>query len=142
MDMVYFRHTTALENPQRLGQSGFSYTYLSDNMEQALFLKGSEKMSFHKDLAHCTYDDIRKGFRMSIGSYDSRAYWDYAIPWGKDEIMGCFENYRLITINMETGKSGLEVEYTPGVTIQGCSFHNIHAPAEVKMIIQTNGGIQ
>ncbi|MDD3361799.1 MAG: hypothetical protein PHW34_09030 [Hespellia sp.] len=139
LKMIYFRHTAALESPQRDKKSGFSFTYLSDDMTQAVFLKDSKILSFQTNLNHCSYEDIESGFRMLLGNYDGHAYWDYAVPLNQNTLLCCFESYRLITINIEDGCSGDEIEYAPGVAICGCSFHDIKADEDVLDTIRTNG---
>lgn len=141
METVFIRHSKALEDRYRRGNSGCSYTYLSDDKKTALLLQDSQKLSLHKRLDRCSYSDIETGFRMALGSYGGHAYWDYAIPWHSDEIIGCFENYRIIKINTRTGESDPETDYTPGIAIHECNFRNAQMDDATLEIIKLNGGI-
>lgn len=140
LEIVFIRHSKALEDRHRRGNSGSSYTYLSDDRKTALLIQDSQKLSFHNNLEQCNYSDIEAGFRMTLGSYDGHAYWDYAIPWHSNEIIGCFENYRIIRIDTKTGESFQETEYTPGVAIYGCSFRNAQMDDTTLKIVISNGG--
>lgn len=42
-----------------------------------------------------TYAEIENGFKKDIESYDGHAYWDFAIPWAKDKLIRCYENFQL-----------------------------------------------
>ena len=39
--------------------------------------------------------EIENGFKKSLGNDEGNVYWDFAIPWGKNQLIGCYENFRL-----------------------------------------------
>ena len=76
-----------------------------------------------------------------IGSYDGHAYWDFAIPWGKDKLIGCYENFRLELLDSESGKEIRTIEYTPGNAIQDCYFTKSIGLKDLLIQLNLNGGI-
>ena len=90
LQTVYFRHTKALEYKYREETSNFSYTYLNEQTKEAVFMQNSLKLYYTANYHKCTYTEIKNGFMKDIGSYDGHAYWDFAIPWGKDKLIGCY----------------------------------------------------
>lgn len=122
LQMVYFRHTKALEFKYREEVSNFSYTYLNEDTKEAVFLQNSLKLYYTENYTKCSYKEIEDGFKKNLGNYGSHAYWDYAIPWGNNALVGCFENYRLEVLDIRTGSELQLIEYPPGLAIQGCCF--------------------
>lgn len=119
---IYFRHTKVLEYEYRQGTSNFSYTYLNKRTKEAVFMQNSLKLYYTANYMNCTYTEIENGFKKSLGNDEGNAYWDFAIPWGKNQLIGCYENFRLELISSDTGKEIQIIEYRPGIAMQGCDF--------------------
>lgn len=49
----------------------------------------------------------------------THVYWDYAIPSGDERLWCCYENYRLIQVNVKNGRIYEEIAYISGITISG-----------------------
>lgn len=141
LQTVYFRHTKALEYKYREETSNFSYTYLNEQTKEAVFMQNSLKLYYTVNYHHCTYTEIKNGFMKDIGSYDGHAYWDFAIPWGKDKLIGCYENFRLELLDSESGKEIRTIEYTPGNAIQDCCFTKSIGLKDLLIQLNLNGGI-
>ena len=76
-----------------------------------------------------------------IGSYDGHAYWDFAIPWSKDKLIGCYENFQLELLDFQSGKGIRTLEYTPSNAIHNCCFSKSICSKEVLEHIIINGGL-
>lgn len=140
LEEIYIRHSSALNRQQQDRENGNTYTYLSDDGREVIFLQDSAKIYYCEDITECKMEDIEGGFIRESDSYGAYAYWDFIIPWNDKTLLGCFENYRVIIIDSESKELGEEVEYMPGISICGCSFENISADPETKQIILRNGG--
>lgn len=140
LDFLFYRHVRAIAK-YRNDDIGFSYTYLSDDGKQAVFLKNSCCLFLHNDYRRCTYEELSHGFEKELGSYNGHACWEFAIPWENSDIVACYENFRLMRLNADTGTEVQQLAYTPGLAICGCSFSDITADPELKEELQMNGGI-
>lgn len=138
---VYFKHTRALEYKYREKPSGFSYTFLDEKSGTAIFMKNSEKLFLHRNFRLCTYKEIEEGFSKNLGSYDGHAYWDYAVPYLDNQIIGCYENYKLLALDADTGEELYDIEYTPGLSIYDCDFRYAKADEILLDELNQNGGI-
>ncbi len=147
LGLIYVKHFTPLSNSYRTQYTGssmygeYSYMYFSLDKNEAVFADKNERLSYQNDLKLLTYKDLKNGFKDNIGDENGNAYWDLAIPWNQDEIIGCFEAYRLATINLNTGKLNYEIKYYPGISICKCCFDNAEIDGVVLDIINANGNL-
>lgn len=147
LDMIYVKHFSQLSGSYRTQyidsntHGKYSYMYLAPDKKDAVFADENERLFYHNDLRLLTYADLRNGFEYNIGDKNRNAYWDLAIPWSKNEIIGCFEAYRLATINLNTGELEYEIKYYPGISICKCCFDNAQIDEAVSDIIKANGNL-
>ena len=74
-------------------------------------------------------------------SYGGKAYWDYAVPYQKNQMTVCYENYQLMALDTRTGEELYDIPYTPGLSIYGCNFQHTDADTELLEKLKENGGI-
>lgn len=141
LDMICVRHHSAFTNNFK-GEGGrFFYTYLSDDMKRCVFTEKGERLSYQKDLHTLTYKDLINDLSQNIGDDEGHAYWDFAIPWVDGHLIGCYESFHLIGIDLKTGKLMEEIAYYPGISICSCNFKNVSIDEAAKSIITCNGGL-
>ncbi len=140
LDFIFFKHVHTISK-YRNDDAGFSYTYLSDDGGTAIFLKKSCCLFLHENYRRCTYGELSNGFKKELGSYEGNACWEFAIPWGKSDIVACYENYQLMRLDAATGDELQQVEYTPGLAVCGCSFFGMDGDEELKEELRINGGV-
>lgn len=147
-DMIYVKHFSPLSNSYRTQylegskHGKYSYMYLSLDKNEAVFTEENERLFYINNLKALTYNGLHNGFKDNIGDENGNAYWDFAIPWSDNEIIGCFESYRLATVDLNTGRLGQEIKYYPGVSICKCCFDNTQIDEAVSDIIKFNGNLQ
>lgn len=140
LDMICVRHYSSITNSSRSGKGGICYTYLSDNMKKGVFTEKGERLSYQKNLHTLTYIDLENDFKRNIGDDDGHAYWDFAIPWCDGNLIGCYDLFHLIGIDLITGELMEEITYYPGISIYSCNFKNASIDETSKSIIAHNGG--
>lgn len=140
LDFLFYKHVHTTSKYKN-DDVRFSYVYLSDTEKRAIFLKNSCSLFLHNDYHHCTYEEISCGFEKKLGSYNSNACWEFAVPWKSSDIVACYENYHLLCLNADTGAEIQQLDYTPGLAICGCSFCGITADPELESELAANGGI-
>lgn len=140
-ELHYFRHNFSLNHPWRISKrSGYSYTELSEDRTEAVFIQNYERLFWHPELSQCDYETIDNGFQRKIGSHGGYSYWDYAVKWTGQQLVGCCESYHIFLIDLQTGDSEREIEYTPGISICGCLFENCVTDENTSALILQNGG--
>lgn len=137
---IYFKHERALESQYRSKNNGFCYSYLDESSGQAIFMQNSESIFRHDCYTDCTYEDLKEGLSRNLASYDGKAYWDYAVPYQKNQMMVCCENYQMMVLDSETGEERYGIPYTPGLAVCGCNFRGAAMDEELKEKIKENGG--
>lgn len=138
---IYFKHRKALEYQYRQKNTGFSYSFLDDGSGEAIFMENSESIFYHSHYTDCSYEELRNGLSQNLGSYGGKVYWDYAVSYGENQMLVCYETYKLMVLNTRTGKELYDVSYTPGLAIYGCNFYGVKAEKELLAKLQQNGGI-
>lgn len=138
---IYFKHKKALEYQYREKNTGFSYSFLDESSGKAIFMQNSESIFYHDHYTECTYEELKEGLSKNMGSYGGKAYWDYAVPYQKNQMIVCYENYQLMALDTRTGEELYDIPYTPGLSIYGCNFQHTDADTELLEKLKENGGI-
>lgn len=87
-----------------------------------------------------TYQQMQAAFQNSFTNVHPNTYWDLAIAWHDNTLIGCYEAYNLMHIAADDNKLLDTIEYYPGISIFGCKFKNIRTDEETRKIIEVNGG--
>ena len=138
-DMIFVYHSSALENQYGCGKSSYSYIYLSNNMNEAIFTKSRTELYYCKDIKALTYQSLEKNFKKHTKNAHQNAFWDFAVPQNSNTLLGCYESYNLISVNAADNMLLDTVEYFPGISIFGCNFSNADIDEGVQLIIKVNG---
>ncbi len=144
LDFVYVKHEHPLANnymTQYVTGTSFgrySYMYLSEDFTDALITDSNEKLIYIDNLKNIKYSNIDQISSRKIGDCGGNAYWNYAIPYTQSTLIGCYESYNLVSIDLKTGEILHNIEYYPGVSIKRCSFANTKMDLDVKKIIENN----
>ena len=67
-------------------------------------------------------------------------FFDTVIPWTSDSLLSCSEQYRMIQLQKENQGKSVEIPYSPGISICGCSLYNVSANQVLLELLQNNGG--
>ncbi len=121
-EMIFVYHTSQLTNAYGCGDTGFSYTFLSDDMKEAIFLENRQKLLYCKDINNLDYQKLEHKMMINSSCANTNAFWDFAVPMSNDNILGCYEFYNLIEVNASNNALLNEVEYYPGIAIAKCNF--------------------
>ncbi len=140
LDEIFVWHKTAITNRYGVGDSGFSYMYLADDMSEAVITNNKTHLLYQKPLMNLSYQQMQAAFQNSFTNVHLNTYWDLAIAWYDNTLIGCYEAYNLMHICADDNKLLDTIEYYPGISIFGCKFKNICADEETKKIIEVNGG--
>lgn len=135
---LYVMHEFCIDDPQRANVTNYCYSYLSDDFSKAVCIRDYAELYLWEDLKN---EPDKLNFFDYKGTEYRHAYWDYAIPTVNNQLLCCFENYRLIHVDASNGNIHDEIEYTPGIAISGCKFKSVIADEETKHIIRCNGGL-
>lgn len=138
---IYFKHRKTLEYQYRQKGTGFSYSFLDEDSGKAIFMKNSESIFYHSHYRDCSYEELRDGLSRNLGSYGGKSYWDYAVPYGKNQMLMCYENYQLMVLDTSTSEELYYIPYTPGLAVYGCNFHKAKADNELQEMLKQNGGL-
>ena len=130
-----------IANRYGVGNSGFSYLYLADDMSEAIITDNRKYLSYQNPLSSLTYEHMRQIFDQNFQDVHRDTYWDFAIPWSDGNLIGCFESYNLMRVTSSNNTLLDHVEYYPGISIAGCKFKGIQTDRDTQEIIAANGGI-
>ena len=122
LDEIFVWHKAAIANRYGVGDSGFSYMYLADDMSEAIITDSRRHLLYQKPLRGLTYRQMKDAFRNSFAVVHQDTYWDLAIPWWDGTLIGCFESYNLMHIAAANNKLLGAIEYRPGISILNCKF--------------------
>lgn len=122
LDEIFVWHKAAITNRYSVGDSGFSYMYLADDMSEAIITDSRRHLLYQKPLRGLTYRQMKDAFRNSFAGVHQDTYWDLAIPWWDGTLIGCFESYNLMHIAAANNKLLGAIEYRPGISILNCKF--------------------
>lgn len=141
LDEIFVWHDHEITNRYGVGNSGFSYMYLADDMSEAVITDNREYLSYQRSLEGLTYQRLRDSFQNDFKDVHQDTYWSYAIPWHDGSLIGCFEGYNLTHVAASDNKLLDSIAYYPGISIFGCRFKGIQADDETRDVIAANGGI-
>lgn len=86
-----------------------------------------------------TYQSFENGFEEHTKNANQNAFWDFVVPQNSENLLGCYENYNLISINAENNMLLDTIEYFPGISFFGCDFLNADIDEGAQLIIAANG---
>lgn len=138
-DVIFVYHSSALENQYGCGESSYSYIYLSNNMNEAIFTKSRIELYYCKNIKALTYQSLEENFKKHTKNAHQNAFWDFAVPQNSNTLLGCYESYNLISVNAADNMLLDTVEYFPGISIFGCNFSNASIDEGAQLIIKANG---
>ena len=141
LDMICVCHYSDLTKGSRNKESRICFTYLSNDMNIAVFTDKGERLSYQKNLHTLTYKDLKNDLNRNIGDDDGHAYWDFAVPWLNDSLIGCCGFFHMIGVDLITGELMEETTYYPGISIYLCNFKNALIDEASRSIIIYNGGL-
>lgn len=141
LDEIFVWHKTAITNRYSVGDSGFSYMYLADDMSEAIITDNRRHLLYKKPLSGLTYQQMEEAFQHSFTGVHQDTYWDLATPWCDGTLIGCFESYNLTHVSVEHNQLLDAIEYYPGISILGCKFDRVYADNDTVEIIAANGGL-
>lgn len=124
LDEIFVWHKVAITNRYSVGDSGFSYMYLADDMSEAIITDNRRYLLYQKPLQGLTYQQMKDAFQNSFVGVHQDTYWDLAIPWFDGTLIGCFESYNLMHVATDDNKLLDTIEYCPGVSVLGCKFNS------------------
>jgi len=120
LEEIFVWHKAAITNQYSVGDSGFSYMYLADDMSEAIITDNRRHLLYQKPLQGLTYQQMKDTFRSSFTGVHRDTYWDLAIPWCDGSLIGCFESYKLTHVMVMDNKLLNAIEYCSGISMVNC----------------------
>lgn len=141
-NMIQVMHNTPIDNRETVNGTQNTYSYLSFDYSEAMFIYDYELITYWKKLkkkpaSYITFD-YKNTLELAQGGSTT---WDYAIPINNNLFICCTDSYRLFPVNSKTGKFEDEILYNPGLAICGCKFKKAIVSKECMELIQENGGV-
>lgn len=140
--MIQVKHEMVIDNKSEVHGTQNTYSYLSSDYKEAMFIYDYEQITYWKDIKNCPANYQTFDYRtMPDATCDGSAYWDFAIPISNNRFICCTENFRLFSVDATTGSFGDEISYYPGLAICGCKFQKAIMSDECKEIVEQNSGV-
>lgn len=141
-NMIQVMHKTTIDNRETVNGTQNTYSYLSFDYSEAMFIYDYELITYweklkEKPASYITFD-YKKTPELTQGGSTT---WDYAIPINNNHFICCTDSYRLFPVNANTGEFDNEISYTPGLAICGCKFKKAIVTKECMELIKENGGL-
>lgn len=142
LQMIFCRHDFALANQYRTEKACNNYAYCSDDFSEVIEIFDHSQITYWKNL-HTTPSSSRYVYDDGENTSDEMSYvsWDTVIPWNKEMLLACYEQYHLIQIKQKGNGISKEIPYKPAISIHGCSFRNVNASQELLENLKNNGAI-
>ena len=139
--MIYCKHDFALANQYRTEKNCHNYAYCSDDFSEVIEIFDHKHITYWK---HLNTNPTSDTFVYDDGENTSEelgyVFFDTVIPWTSDSLLSCSEQYRMIQLQKENQGKSVEIPYSPGISICGCSFYNVSANQVLLEFLQNNGG--
>lgn len=139
--MIYCKHSFALANQYRTEKNCHNYAYCSDDFSEVIEIFDHKHITYGK---HLNTNSTSDTFVYDDGDNTSEelgyVFFDTVIPWSSDSLLSCSEQYRMIQLQKENQGKSVEIPYSPGISICGCSFYNVSANQVLLELLQNNGG--
>lgn len=141
LQMIFCRHDFALATQYRTERNCNNYSYCSDDFSQVIEIFDHHNITYWKDLsAHPTSERYVYNNGENTSEEMAYSYWDTVIPWFSDTLLACYEQYHLLLLKRALHGKSIEILYTPGIAINGCSFYGVKANDKLKEELVYNGG--
>ena len=139
--MIYCKHDFALANQYRTEKNCHNYAYCSDDFSEVIEIFDHKHITYWK---HLNTNPTSDTFVYDDGENTSEelgyVFFDTVIPWTSDSLLSCSEQYRMIQLQKENQGKSVEIPYSPGISICGCSLYNVSANQVLLELLQNNGG--
>ena len=139
--MIYCKHDFALANQYRTEKNCHNYAYCSDDFSEVIEIFDHKHITYWK---HLNTNPTSDTFVYDDGENASEelgyVFFDTVIPWTSDSLLSCSEQYRMIQLQKENQGKSVEIPYSPGISICGCSLYNVSANQVLLELLQNNGG--
>lgn len=133
LQMIFCRHDFALATQYRTERNCNNYSYCSDDFSQVIEIFDHHNITYWKDLsAHPTSERYVYNNGENTSEEMAYSYWDTVIPWFSDTLLACYEQYHLLLLKRALHGKSIEILYTPGIAINGCSFYGVKANDKLK----------
>lgn len=141
LQMIFCCHDFALATQYRTERNCNNYSYCSDDFSQVIEIFDHHNITYWKDLsAHPTSERYVYNNGENTSEETAYSYWDTVIPWFSDTLLACYEQYHLLLLKRARHGESIEIFYTPGIAINGCSFYGVKANDKLKEELVYNGG--
>lgn len=140
--MLMVSHKKPIDNRSMVNGTNNTYSFLSSNYSEAMFVYDYELISYWKDLKENPDDFVSFDYKHTPELANGGATtWDFAIPTLNNKFLCCTDCFHLYPVNSTTGLFEEEIIYTPGLAIANCKFIKSDCSEETKEIIRCNAGI-
>lgn len=141
LQMIFCRHDFALATQYRTERNCNNYSYCSNDFSQVIEIFDHHNITYWKDLSvHPTSERYVYNNGEKTSDEIAYSYWDTVIPWFSDSLLSCYEQYHLMLLKKAGHGESIEILYTPGIAINGCSFYGVKANDKLKQELVYNGG--
>ena len=139
--MIYCKHDFALANQYRTEKNCHNYAYCSDDFSEVIEIFDHKHITYWKHLnTNPTSDTFVYDDGENTPEELGYVFFDTVIPWTSDSLLSCSEQYRMIQLQKENQGKSVEIPYSPGISICGCSLYNVSANQVLLELLQNNGG--
>lgn len=141
-NMMMVFHSKPIDNRSTVNGTHNTYSYLSNDFSEAMFIHDYELISYWKNLKDKPSDFISFDYKQTPElANGGSTTWDFAIPISDNRFLCCADCYHLYPVNSESGTFDDEIFYSPGLSIANCKFIKSECSDETKEIIRNNAGI-
>lgn len=139
-DFIYMYHHKPIDTSFRTGKNIICYSCIDESFEKALIFKDYETIIIYSNLKENVIDKIFN-YKDTDDFEGGALLWNSAILTPNNQLICNYQDYNLLTVNIDHLHKLKQINYNPGIAIQNCHFINIDADEITKEFINDNGGM-
>lgn len=139
-DFIYMYHHKPIDTSFRTGKNIICYSCIDESFEKALIFKDYETIIIYSNLKENVIDKIFN-YKDTDDFEGGALLWNSAILTPNNQLICNYQDYNLLTVNIDHLHKLKQINYNPGIAIQNCYFINIDADEITKEFINDNGGM-